>query len=201
MDYTTLAQVISYMDSESPNAATILPSYITSASRLIDRICTSQPLASDNYFMMEDVAGEQLTNGVIDYAGRLTLYPHKPIVNSVSALSYRYNLRSPFIVADLTQVSIEQEAVVLDAGIPYSEKIYATINYNGGLAANTADLPFDFTDLIAVQVIRLYKEARSGMGDSIGVAELGTMIYTKAFPTRVIDTLTVGGYMRIAPWT
>jgi hypothetical protein len=201
MDYTDLAKVKSYMDSqESANAAAILPQFISAASRDLDKLCTSQPNVSD-YFLQEDVVDEVLTNGVIDWMGRLTVFPHKPIVNSVVSLSYRFQLRDSYVVADTTLISVEQEMVVFEGQLPYSEKCYVKISYNGGLGLTTADLPLDLQDIAAVQAVRLFKEARSQLGDSIGVAELGTMVYTKAFPIRVIDTLQVGGYVRIAPWT
>jgi hypothetical protein len=199
MDYTDLATVKSYMDAQEIVADTILPGFITTASRDIDRLCTSQPNVVD-YFKQEDVVDEVLTNGVIDFAGRLTVFPHKPIINSVSALSYRFSLRDSFITADPLLCSVEQEMVVFEGAVPSSEKVYVKISYNGGLATSTSGLPADLRDITALQAIRLFKEARSQLADQIGVAELGIMVYTKAFPVRVMDTLQVGGYVRMAPW-
>ena len=71
----------------------------------------------------------------------------------------------------------------------------------GAPAVRRRLMEMGITTAATVQAIRLYKEARSGLGDSIGVAELATMVYTKAFPQRVTETLNVGNYARIAPWT
>lgn len=199
MDYTTLARVKQYMDSATPNGDVILPMFVTGASRQMDRLCTSQPFVTD-YFKLESPANEYLTNGVVDWAGRLTVWPHKPVIASVSAISFRYNLTDPWTVGDLTKISVEAESVVYDAGLSYTDKIYVQISYTGGLAATPEALPDDFQDLVTLLAIRGYKEARSGLGDSIGIAELGQLVYTKAFPVRVTDSINVGGFARVAPW-
>lgn len=199
MDYTTLAFVKEAMNSQETVQDTVLSNFITRASRYIDKLCTSQSNVVD-YFKSEAVLNEILTNGVIDFAGRLTVFPHKPVVTTVTALAYRYSLRDSWVDADLTLVIPMQEMVMCEAAIPTWDMGFVKISYTGGLAATVADLPPDFVDLATVMTVRLYKEARSGLGDAIGVAELGTMIYTKAFPQRVINMLT-NSYARIAPWT
>jgi hypothetical protein len=199
MDYTDLSTVKAAMDSQESVKDAVLAAYITRASRLIDRLCTSQPNVSD-YFKAENVANEILLNGVVDFAGRLTVYPHKPIVNSVSAMAYRYSLREAYKAADLTLISLEQEALVFEGSLPYSDRIYVQLSYNGGLGATLADLPADLVDVATLMAVRLYKEERAGLGDSIGVAELGVLVYTKAFPQRALDTLMTGNYIRTAPW-
>lgn len=199
MDYTTLARTKQYMDSETPNGDTILPMFITGASRTMDRLCTSQPFVVD-YFKLETLTLEYLTNGVVDWAGRLTVWPHKPVVTAVTALNFRYNLTDPWTAADVNKISVEAESVVYDAGLTWTDKIYVQISYAGGLAATPETLPDDFQDLVTLLAIRGYKEARSGMGDAIGVAELGQLVYTKAFPIRVTDSINVGGFARVAPW-
>ena len=198
MDYTDTTKVIAAMGSGSPAAPTILAPYVTRASRYLDRLAVGLQNVSD-YFKAESIANEVLTNGAIGMHGDLTVYPHKPIVNSVSALAWRFRLSDPYEDADLTRISVEQEAVVYEGALVYSEKVYVKISYNGGLGTNVASLPEDLVDLATLMAIRLYKEERTGLADSIGVAELGTMMYTKAFPVRVIETLQA--YSRIAPWT
>jgi hypothetical protein len=200
MDYTTLAHVKAAMDSKETKDDTLLSEFITRASRYIDKLCTSQPNVAD-YFKLETVTDEILTNGVVDYRGDLYLFPHKSVTISVSALSYRYSLKSNWISLDPTLVLPMQEMILCEASLPSSTVIYAKITYNGGLGADVASLPKDFVDMATIMTIRLYKEARSGLGDSIGVAELGMLVYTKAFPQRILETLNIGSYMRIASWT
>lgn len=186
------------MDSKENAADAILADYITRASRLVDRLCTGVPGVSD-YFLAEDIAGEIVTNGVINYKGDISLYPHKPVITAVTALSYRYRLSQPWTAADITRVSLETDTVRAELNLLYAENIYVMLSYTGGLGKTLEDLPADFVDAATVLAVRLYKEARSGLGDSIGVAELGTLTYTKAFPLRVQETLE--NYARIAPWT
>lgn len=201
MDYTDIINLKQAMNSNEITVQDVaLYGYITKASRLLDRLCTSQPNVV-NYFMTEDVTDEILTNGVIDYAGRLSFWPHKPIINSVTSLSYRFSPRSPWTEADLTLLSLEQETVVYEGSLWPSERPYVKVSYNGGLGTTLAEFPLDFVDVATVMAVRLFKEERAGLSDTIGVAELGRLEYTKAFPQRVMDTLNIGGYIRTAPWT
>jgi hypothetical protein len=198
MDYTDLTQVKNAMDSQETVKDTVLSDYISKASRLIDRLCVGRPDAVD-YFKLENVVNEFVTNGVVDFLGRLTVYPHKCHPSAVQALSYKYTLADPYITADLGNVITEDEGVLFEGGVFSADRIYALISYTGGLGASVSDLPKDLQDAATVLAVRLYKEARSGLGDSIGVAELGILVYTKAFPVRVIETLQ--SYARLAPWT
>lgn len=200
MDYTTLQRVKDYMDSQEVVKDTILEYMVTTASRYVDRLCTSQSNVAD-YFKAESITNEIVTNGVIDFAGRLWVYPHKPIINSVTAMSYRYHLGDADQAVDLTKILLQPETVMFEGFLTYQEMIYVKISYNGGMATSPEDLPDDLQDLAAIMAVRLYKEARSGLGDVIGVQQLGMLVYTKAFAQRIIDTVNVGGFARIAPWT
>lgn len=195
--YTTLARVKAAMDSQETYKDADLQEYLTRASRLIDRLCTGIPSAYQ-YFLQEDVVNEVLTNGVLSN-GVITFWPHKPVINSIASLNWRYTLADPWMAADLTKVIIMNEQVRYEAWALHADEIYLQVSYNGGLANNVDLLPYDFVDAATLLAVRLYKEARSGVGDAIGVAELGTLMYTKAFPQRVINTLKF--YERMAPWT
>jgi len=200
MDYTSLDEVHYAMqgDDTITGQDTMLSSYITRASRLIDTLCAGVPsVQSVNYFMQEDVANEYLTNGVIGN-GSLTVYPHKSVVNSVASLSFKYHLKDAWTIADLASVSPEGDSVYYEGRLPYQERVYVQISYNGGLATTQPDLPEDFIDLATMIAVRLYKEARGNYTDAIGIAELGTMIYTKAFPARFLEILPM--YQRTTPW-
>ena len=197
MDYTDLTRVKQAMDSQENTADAILSDYITRASRLIDRLVVGIPGVQD-YFKSETIANEQLNNGVIDYAGRLTVYPHKPVVTAVTALSYRYTLSHAYTDANIAMVQPEYEGILFEGCLPYSERIYVKCSYTGGFASSTSGLPDDILELGTLMAVRLYKEARSGLGDSIGVAELGTLTYTKALPSRAREIIAL--YARTAPW-
>lgn len=200
MDYTTVDRVKSYMDSKEQviGIDLLLAFFVTVASRQIDKLCTSQNNAID-YFKKEDVVDELLINAYVSN-GILIVYPHKSIVNSVVELSYRIDMRSGWTIADLSIAYADHDSIRFYGNVPFAEPVFVKVSYNGGLATTTAGLPQDLQDLAALEAVRLYKEARSGLGDSIGVAELGTLQYTKAFPTRLLQSLNTFGYARIARW-
>jgi len=202
MDYTSLADVHNSMSGDDVVTVqdTILSRYITKASRLLDTLCTGiNGRDAANYFAKEDVVGEVLTNATVEYKRILHGYPHKYMSNSVASLNYRYSLRSPYQSADPSLVEIQNEDVMFEGGLLPSERLRVQISYNGGLAEDQTDLPADFIDLATMLAVRLYKEARGNYTDAIGIAELGTMIYTKSFPARFLETLPM--YQRTAPWT
>jgi hypothetical protein len=200
MDYTTLPLVKEAMQSTETVQDTVLSAFITRASRYLDKLCTSQSNVVD-YFKAETITDEILTNGVVDGNGILTVFPHKPVTSSVASLSLRSSLRSSYQEASLDLVLPMQSMVIFEGSLPSGlSPLYVKLTYTGGLGATVADLPADFVDLATIMTVRLYKEARSGLGDSIGVAELGTLTYTKAFPIRVLSQLNIGNYMRTAPW-
>ena len=93
---------------------------------------------------------------------------------------------------------IQSEEVAFEGGLLSAERIYVQVSYNGGLATTQPNLPKDFIDLATMEAVRLYQEARGNYTDAIGIAELSTMIYTKSFPARFLETLPK--YQRIAPW-
>ena len=200
MDYTNLSRVKSAMDSQQNTQDSILEDYITRASRILDKLCTSQPNVVD-YFKLEAISNEFLTNGVINYAGVLSVYPHKPIVTTVTEMFYRFTMHEAWRPIDLTYTYVLQDTVRFEGNLPQIENIFVKISYSGGLGASLTDLPADFIDLATVLAIRLFKEERSGMSDVVGVVELGTLSYQKAFPARVIDEINASNYARIAPWT
>jgi len=198
MDYTTLLRVKTAMDSKETTADADLLDYITRASRVIDNLCVGVP-GGQNYFGTETIVDELLTNGLIDSYGVLRVYPHKPAIQTVSAFSYRFGLTRPWSDVDLARVAPEGgPLVVYEGNLCYSERVYARISYTGGLGLTVDDLPADLVDIATLMAIRLYKEERSGLGDSIGVAELGGMVYTKAIPERV--RVVLAAYTRIEPW-
>jgi hypothetical protein len=77
-------------------------------------------------------------------------------------------------------------------------KVQIQMTYTGGIALTTADLPADVQEDVRVMAIRIYRENKTGLTDSMGVAELGTATYTKAMPERLRDWTK--SYKRVVPW-
>ena len=202
MDYTTIERVKQEMHAVSGSSAddALLALLVTSASRTWDRICTGVPDAVD-YFKTEDVVNERLT-GQIDYlGGEIICYPHKPIINSVSAFSYQNRIIDEVHTVSGSRVEAYGGRVTAypdSSPTSFPRACRVTISYNGGLGATVADLPADMQEAVAILAVRFYREAETGLGDAIGVAELTQMVYTKAIPVRVSNIAEI--YKRRVGW-
>jgi hypothetical protein len=190
MDYTILSYVKLAMGAQTTVDDSRLVRIITEVSRAIDRHCTGVPDAVD-YFKLEDVANEQL-RGQIDLNGRIICYPHKPIVNSVSAFSFRESIIGTSYTVASTRIDVfgpQVEAYATKMALAYPARCLVTLSYNGGLSTVPETLPADLINAATVLAVRFYREEETGLTDAIGVAELSTLVYTKAWPDRVIKQL------------
>lgn len=183
-DYTSLSAVKLALGGIETTDDALLAALITQASRAIDRFCAGV-VGSDNYFARETLTDEPLP-GVVSADGKLYCWPRKPVVESVNALAYRFNPRE-------TWVSLAAEYAEMDGytvsiwGVPSRGRGMARvkISFTGGFDP----LPDDLVNAAVLLTVRFYKEIKSGLTDSIGVAELGTLQYTKALPARVVEML------------
>lgn len=203
MDYTTVgrvvAEAIKVQVSPNPDEA-LLQLLITSASRAIDRKVTGAA-SNDamNYFEMADVANET-GRAIIDRDGTLRYAPHKPVVNSIASMSYRFAPSREWLELDSDIFYPDGEFACAFGALAGNApgKVFIQISYNGGLAEDVADLPADLIELATLLSARFYREAETGLSDAIGVAELGTLIYTKAWPVRFVEMLQP--FVRVVPW-
>jgi hypothetical protein len=197
MDYTTVAQVKAALGTTEVADDAILATTITAASRAIDKHCTGAVQAADNYFELGNVANEQIW-GVVDQNGALVCWPRKPIITAISALSYRASPREDWTAVNLSWLNIDGGQVAAWLGLADRSPRWVKISYTGGLADSAASLPADLIEAATVLTIRFYRESKSGLTDTIGVAELGMLIYTKALPIRVVEMLRP--YKRVVSW-
>jgi len=197
VDYTTVALVKSELRVNETTDDTLLATLITAASRAIDRHCTGVASRSDDYFKSETITDELLT-GQVNREGNLLCWPHKPVVTTVSALSYRYSPRESWIEANLDYVELDGGVVTAWMGLTLRKPQRVKISYTGGVAADVDGLPSDFVEAVTVMAGRFYREAEGGLNDSIGVADLGMLFYTKAIPVRVKEMLIP--YKRVVGW-
>jgi hypothetical protein len=199
MDYTTLDRVkLEAIKTDLDTDDDLLELLITGASRAIDRKATGAVTALD-YFLLEDVANETL-QAIVNNEGTIRTAPHKPVINSIASMSYRFSPAEAWIPID-SELLLPDDDFVLAWGAlsgHYPGKCFVQISYNGGLAEDPDDLPGDLIELATLLTARFYKEAETGLTDAIGVAELGTLIYTKAWPVRFIEMLQP--FMRVVPW-
>jgi hypothetical protein len=82
--------------------------------------------------------------------------------------------------------------------LDYPKKCKVLLSYTGGLGATLADLPADMVEAVTILAIRFYREAESGLLDQMGMAEMGSFVYTKAWPVRVLELSK--HYQRYSGW-
>lgn len=199
MDYTTLTRVKNTLGAEEAADDTKLVSQITGASREIDRRVTGT-MKGENYFARADVIAEVL-KAQVDEVGNVVAWLHKCPVNTVSSFEYRRGPLDAWVTVDtayLDIVGIRVTAWVDASAIRGTRPIQARVTYNGGYSVTADGLPADLVEAATVLTIRFYREGRTGLTDSIGVAELGTTVYTKALPVRVKET--INQLRRPVPW-
>jgi hypothetical protein len=198
MDYTTPALVKAALRITEPTDDTLLARLVTAASRAIDRKVTGAPDSdAADYFELGAVADELLL-GIVDQEGSLVCYPHKAAIAAVSALAHRRRPDEDWQTVPPARIEVERNRVVawLDLGDRAFRRV--RISYTGGLAATQPELPADLVEAATLLAARFYREDESGLSDSVGVAELGQMMYTKAWPVRLVEMLRP--FNRVPPW-
>lgn len=181
-DYATLSAVKAALGSSETTDDSLLASLITQASRAIDRYCAGF-VDSDDYLVSASVTDEILP-ALVSADGVLFCWPRKPKVESVSALAYRFDPREAW--QSVTAAYAVVDGYTVSAGVSERRgKAQVKISYIGGFDP----LPDDLVNAAILLAVRFYKEIKSGLTDSIGVAELGTLQYTKALPARVVEML------------
>ncbi|RJR09990.1 hypothetical protein C4588_04175 [Candidatus Parcubacteria bacterium] len=160
---------------------------ITAVSRAIDRHCSRMAISND-YFKLETVTDEQ-GKGIVSSDGNIFYWARKPKVQSVMAFAYRLAPYTSWIVSNTEYVEINGHMIKFWSSVLSRGEIQIQMSYIGGLASTVDELPADIVEAAIVLVVRFYKEIKSGLGDTIGIAELGTLQYTKALPVRVVEML------------
>ncbi len=203
MNYTDPTTIRNAMGGTDDAADNILNRFAGIASRLIDHmVCQTDDPGCIDYFLQEAVANEILLHGQINNNGHLICWPHKYGISSVSAFSYRSDPRESWIPADTLDEVIVRGKVVefwLDLSYLRGKPVMVQISYTGGMGTSLDSLDQTILDVATIIAIRKFKEERSGMGDVVGVVELGTIQYAKGLPASVVNDLQP--YIRNVPWT
>jgi len=201
MDYTILANVKQEAGVLVPDDDILFSSLITAASRWLDRELTGKPGPdSDNYLMTETKTAETLY-GQVDKDGNIVVWPHKPAIASVASMSWRPDTWTGWVQVDTSHLAIDGYKVTAEYAALCNGtrgKVQVQMTYTGGIALTVNDLPADVLEDVTTGTIRIYRENKTGLTDSMGVAELGTATYTKAMPTRLMDWIK--SYKRVVPW-
>ncbi len=177
MDYTTLASVKRALGSNENADDVLLAELITQASRTIDRCCAGP----DNYFARETLT-DVIVNGFVSARGVLLCHLPKPVVAEVELFAYRDDME--WKPVDGLRIVISGYSI--SARVPLGPgRVQVKVSFTGGFDP----LPDDLVNAATLLSVRFYREIKSGLGDAIGVAELGTLTYTKAFPVRLVEML------------
>lgn len=214
MDYTTLTRLKLEKSIKEVTDDTLLALLITTASRVVDRLCTGDAgPESDNYFATETKTNETLT-AWLDSDGNIVTYLHKPQVTTVTAFAWKSAWPNAYTDVDTSLLEVYGGPIVtahLAMPVVYSPspwfgsssafgpgKVWIKATYAGGLGATTADLPSDFVEVATEVAIRVYMANKAGLADAIGTVETGIMTYVKAMPE--IVRMMLQPYMRTRPW-
>ena len=189
MDYTTLERVTNAIGSASKGDDALVARLISETSRTIDRYCSGF-VDSDNYFMKETVTDE-LTHGRVDGAGVILCHVNKPRIWSLSKASFRTSPLESWLEVRPASVTLsENYSVMLWAGaLRTHSNMEVKLSYLGGLYETQEEIPGDLGNAADVLAVRFYREIKSNLTDSIGIAEMGTLTYTKSMPVRVTQML------------
>jgi hypothetical protein len=201
MDYTDLASVKLEAGINVSDDDTQISGIVTAASRWLDREMTGRPGPdSDNYLLTETKTAEILY-GQVDKDGNVAVWVHKPVVSAVASMAWRPDTYTGWVQVDTNHLTIDGYKVTAEYAALMNGsrgKVQIQMTYTGGIALTTTDLPADVQEDVRVMAIRIYRENKTGLTDSMGVAELGTATYTKAMPERLRDWTK--SYKRVVPW-
>ena len=200
MDYTTLALVQAQMGSDGINytgANPLLSQNITTASNIIDVITSGGHIDAVGYLVLETKT-ETLHNGIVNNVGSLVVYPHKPLIASVASLQWRISPRDPWNIADMTMVDVDDKSVKLWESGANQGRATVQITYSGGLSSSQSGMPAGIVQVANELAVRMYKEAKSGLTDVVGVADTGILFYQKAIP--LTTQAKLNPYLRVVPW-
>lgn len=202
MDLTTLANVKLEARVKVSGDDTLLAMLITRASDAIGKYCAKSVSADSSFFLKENVADEILSMPAVgmDAEGTIKCWPHKSRIHSVAKFEYRMSSLDSWHEVDLARVTPVSDIAVWVVGkvTRKSHLMQARLSYDGGLATTVATLPSDLQEAATVLTVRYYREAEGGLSDAIGLAETGSIIYSKAMPARVVQLLQP--YIRPVAW-
>lgn len=188
-DYCSIQNVKDYLQISGTTYDNLLNTLVSSASKIVDNFC-EHPLS----FNQETVT--EIVRARVDNDGNLVAAIGKPKLVSVSALAYRTN-PSNSVALDVALIEIDGFCLRHmggNLGFVRNKPLKATVTYVGGYSP----LPQDLVHATIVLAARIFKAKDAGFADVVGVAELGTLQYSKVMPREIQKALQ--NLKRVAPW-
>lgn len=204
MDYTSLAYLKKELRIESTNVAddSYLTTLIGQASRVVDLLATNGVPNVTDYFTLATVVDEPFgRSAVVDVNGNLSLWPHKAVVNSVAGINYRWSPLGNWQPFESNRILTSPDSGKVEVWTSWGTRpgrLFGQISYSGGYGPAVTDLPPMVVRLTTLLAGRFYREGEGGLNDVMGVAELGTLVYTKALPQEF--KYLIGLIARPVPW-
>ena len=203
MDYTSLTLVKQEILSggvlsTSSQFDALITRLVSASSADIEEYCTQvrQPRCAD-YFKLETVSDELLRGLFYTADDNFYFWPHKPTINSVTSVEYRVNPTFQWTTANVANIEIRDSAVVVWE-VPNANEFQVRVTYAGGLGTDVNNFPASLVEAATVLAARYFKEASTGLPDTIGLADIGVLTYSKVMPLRVKASLD--RLKRVVPW-
>lgn len=199
MDYTTVARVKSAIRIKENADDAYLQLLVTAASRYTDKWCAKSQRATD-YFKLEWI-GDEECRAQVDARGMILAWPRKNLIVSASSMQYRTTPIAEWTDVPAERIVVEPSGYTVEGWTYIRERprtLFVKVAYLGGMAATVADISPDLTEAVTLLAARMYREDESGVTDAMGIAELGTLQYTKALPERYVAN--VEKYLRPVPY-
>ena len=199
MDYTTVARVKEAIRIKENADDTYLAKLVTAASRYTDKWCAKSQRAAD-YFKLEWVADEEC-RAQVDQRGMILAWPRKNVIVSASTMQYRTTPIGEWTDVPAERIVVEASGYTVEGWtyiIAKPRTLFVRVTYLGGMAAIVDDVSPDLMEAVTLLAARMYREDESGLTDAMGIAELGTLQYTKALPERYVAN--VEKYLRPVPY-
>jgi hypothetical protein len=199
MDFTTLANVKTYGDIQSTGNDTLLSSLITGYSAQIEN--------EVNQDVSQQVYTNKALHGVIDRDGVLVVYPRTPVIQSLTAASYRIAgvaVPAAFTSLDVTNAEIDcysHGSEVRFMGVNLARyrdmrvrvQISGTVGYSG-VATGSYPVPNDL-EMVCRRLVWWGYKKRDAAVEKTAIPEMGVLIIPGNWPEDVKRVL--GNYKSV----
>lgn len=208
-DYTTLANLKIYNDTNSNTNDTLLLSMISAVSAEIDMIC-NYPLG-----LGQQTLTNQVLRATIDSDGIITCYPPFPVISNITACAWKPGTSLTYQAIDPTQLEVEEArhgcivrwlGTTAGGGVgggggglynyrQSARRFQMQLSYTGGYPVSTvltqtavAAVPSDLEMACRRLTEWEYKLRSADMGKT-AAPEFGVLVIPQAWPRDVLDKL------------
>lgn len=188
-DYTTVAEVKSYVDSQgTADDDTLLPDLVTGVSRGIDRACRQ-------VFYAQSLVDDTSTRAIVDRDGILVCFPATPLITAVTAASYRIAPSTSWQAIDVATADAENHhsgAILrfpsVALGMYRDRRIQLKLTMTCGYADRAA-LPDDLAWYARLAAAAEYVKRAAAGGDQTALPALGVVVTPRDWPPNVVRGL------------